>query len=173
MNATIIVLTYNHEKFITDFLNSVKYQAINYNGDKKHHLQLILSDDCSKDNTVEVAERWKEKNGDCIDDFLIIKNEKNLGTCRNWINGLDRATGDYVKAIGGDDLLPETSIFSLFKYLDSYDMVFGVPFIYHENADNEVDEILRILHKTYCIQKEENKLSYYDLIHRYCFISVC
>lgn len=171
MKISIIALTYNHGKYIIDFLNSVKYQVTNYNNDKRHFVQLIVSDDCSKDDTVQRVEKWKMQNGDCIDDFVIAKNNENIGTCRNYLNALEICTGDYVKAIGGDDMLPETSIFTIAQYLDHYDMVFGVPFVYYEGKSNDVSEILRTLRKVYCIQKEENRIDYYDLIHRHCFIN--
>lgn len=171
MKVSIIILTYNHERYIIDCLNTVKHQSITYNHKNMHSIQVVVADDCSSDSTVQAVNRWKEQNDKFFQEFVVIENEKNLGTCLNYINALNKCTGDYIKAIGGDDMLAESSIFRIFHYLDYYDIVFGVPFVYYENGNNDIEETLKVLQKTYCIQKEESKIKYYDLIHRYCFIN--
>lgn len=171
MNISIIVLTYNHSKYVIDCLNSVKYQAINYNFENHHTIQLIVSDDSSKDETVDIVHEWKKSNLNYFEDFIVIENERNIGTCLNYVNALKKCNGDYIKVIGGDDMFPEASIFDIFRYLNHYDMVFGVPFVYYENSYNNNEKILRYLNKVHCIQMEENKVDYYDMIHRYCFLN--
>lgn len=171
MRISIIALTYNHEEYIEDFLNSAKYQEETYNPDHRHHLQIIVSDDCSKDNTIDVVERWRKNNQEVFEDFVFIKNSNNLGTCRNYLNALDVCDGDCIKAIGGDDILPETSVFMIASYLEYYDMVYGLPFTYYENEDNDVKEMLRILRKMNAIQNKTEKTDFYRRIHRSCCIN--
>lgn len=171
MRISLIILVYNHEKYICDCLNSIKYQINNYNSDKKHSIQVIVSNDASKDKSLEVISKWMERNSDIISDFIIINNKENLGTCINYLNALDMCTGDYIKAIGGDDIFPETSLFEIFKYLNHYDIVQGVPFIYYENAPNSVEESVKYLNKSHKIGVHEEKVDFYTMIHRYCFLN--
>ena len=69
--VTIICLSYNHEKFVVESLNSVMNQ--NYSS-----IELIIIDDCSTDNSKSVIEKW------LIDHPTIhfIVNSSNLGNTK-------------------------------------------------------------------------------------------
>ena len=54
--VSIVVITYNSSKYVLDTLQSV------YNQTYKN-LELIISDDCSSDNTVAIVEKWLIDNG--------------------------------------------------------------------------------------------------------------
>lgn len=171
MNVSIIILVYNHEKYIQECLESIKYQVIKYNKNRQHRLQVIIGDDASTDNTEEKVKQWSDVNTHYFTDFLYLKNKQNTGTCRNYLNALEHASGDYIKAIGGDDFFPERSIFKLMAYLDKYDIVYGNPLTYMEGKHNSYKRVRKEILKIHCNYMEESKLSYYDRIHRYCFFN--
>ena len=49
--VSVPVLTYNAESFIEETLESIFNQTY-------QTIELIISDDCSKDNTVQIVEKW-------------------------------------------------------------------------------------------------------------------
>ena len=52
---SILVISYNSSKFIIDTLESIKKQSYN-------NIELIVSDDYSTDNTIELVTNWLKLN---------------------------------------------------------------------------------------------------------------
>lgn len=101
--VSIIVVTYNSSKFVLETLESVKAQTYK-------NIELIVSDDCSKDNTIRVCEKWIHENKDRFIRVKIIKNPKNSGVSKNCNGGLYMCRGKWVKLIAGDDALMDNCI---------------------------------------------------------------
>ena len=57
--VSIIVITYNSAKYVLETLESAKNQTY-------QNIELIISDDCSIDNTVDICTRWLNENKDEI-----------------------------------------------------------------------------------------------------------
>ena len=53
--VSICVITYNSSKTVVETLESIKNQSYS-------NIELVVSDDCSPDNTVELVQQWLEKN---------------------------------------------------------------------------------------------------------------
>jgi len=96
--VSIIVITYNSSKYVLDTLESAKAQ--NY-----PNIELILSDDSSTDNTVEICGKWMKENQNYFVRTEMITTEKNSGTAANCNRGLSAAKGEWLKFIAGDDML--------------------------------------------------------------------
>lgn len=90
-----IIPCYNVEKYIDRCLSSVVRQSIGM-----EHMQIILVNDASTDNTLEKLLLWETRYSDNI---LVITYEQNLrqGGARNM--GLNYATGDYIGFVDSDD----------------------------------------------------------------------
>lgn len=97
---TIGILTYNHEKFIAKCLKSVlelKYQ----------NLEIVISDDCSTDNTFKIVEDIVAQ-AQSSHHIILNRNEVNLGLAENFNKTFyDLATGDFLITLGGDDAVKE------------------------------------------------------------------
>lgn len=171
MKVSIIIVSYNHEKYIQECLESIRYQVDTYNKVREHYVQVLVADDCSQDKTEEKVKSWMSRNKECFDEFVYVKSASNVGTCRNYMNALEKSDGDYIKAIGGDDFFASNSIFEMMSYLDEYDIVYGLPLIYIEDGNNKLEQIKKEVMRTHYINLEESKLSFYDRIHRYCFFN--
>lgn len=94
MNTLISVCipAYNSSEFIGETIKSILNQTYK-------NLELIIVDDQSKDNTIEIVESFKDER------IKLYRNEKNLGMVGNWNRCLELAKGEYVKLICADDLL--------------------------------------------------------------------
>lgn len=96
--VSIVVITYNSAKYVLETLESAKAQTY-------QNIELIVSDDCSTDNTVEICRNWIDENNNRFVRTELITVEKNTGIAPNCNRGLYKAEGEWVKFIAGDDLL--------------------------------------------------------------------
>ena len=107
---SVIVLSYNAEKTILDTLESVKRQSYK-------NIELIISDDCSRDNTLKIATDWLEVNANCFKQSFLLKSESNQGVCANFNKAIEKSTGLWYKAIAADDALLPTCIEDFCNYI--------------------------------------------------------
>lgn len=96
--VSIVVITYNSSSTLLETLNSIEAQSY-------PSIELIVSDDCSKDNTLDIAERWAQEHGARFADVQILRSSTNTGVTKNCNRGLSACNGEYVQLIAGDDLL--------------------------------------------------------------------
>lgn len=94
MKASVLIATYNSSKTIRETLDSILLS------DGFLDFEIVVSDDCSKDDTVSILREYSEKNPG---KFHIIENEKNQGVVKNYFTALNSAKGEYIFTIGHDD----------------------------------------------------------------------
>lgn len=92
--VTIILLSYNAERYIIEALQSIKMQ--NY-----PKIELIIIDDCSQDNTVNLEKEWLKDNGNIFTNTKLIAQSKNYGTVANSNLGLKYSRQLYKFPCGG------------------------------------------------------------------------
>lgn len=91
--VSVIVPNYNHSRFLKKRLDSILNQSY-------HDYEIILLDDCSEDDSIEVLSEYA--NHDKVVHF--IKNTKNSGSpFKQWKKGLDVAKGEYIWIAESDD----------------------------------------------------------------------
>ena len=91
---SILIATYNHEKFIGALLDSVLMQCVDF------EYEIIICDDCSQDKTREILTSYFNKHPDKIN---LIFNEKNKGVNINARKLFELSKGKYICTIDGDD----------------------------------------------------------------------
>jgi glycosyltransferase involved in cell wall biosynthesis len=101
--VTILVVSYNSGQFITETLESI------YNQTWKE-IELIVTDDCSNDDTVSICSRWLKENGHRFFSYYLLTSPENTGVTANASRGLRAATGEWVKLLGADDTLKPTCV---------------------------------------------------------------
>lgn len=76
--------------------------------------ELIMCDDCSSDNTYEVAQKLAEKDNRII----VLKNDKNLTLAPTLNKCIDIAKGEYIARMDGDDICDKTRLEKELKFLE-------------------------------------------------------
>lgn len=109
--VSVTVVTYNDSKFIEQTLDSVKAQTY-------ENLELIVSDDCSSDDTVEICRHWLINNKERFVRAEILTSAQNMGVTANITKAQRTANGVWIKGIGGDDLLSTDCIDKFVKYTE-------------------------------------------------------
>jgi glycosyltransferase involved in cell wall biosynthesis len=108
--VSIIVITYNSSKYVLETLESAKAQTYS-------NIELIISDDCSTDDTFYVCEKWIENNSKFFVSSKLVSGTINKGVAGNCNRGLSLAKGKWIKLIAGDDLLIENCIGTNINYI--------------------------------------------------------
>lgn len=152
--VSIVVITYNSSKFVLETLESAKRQTY-------ANLELIISDDCSVDNTVEICRAWIDENKARFIRTELITAQRNTSITYNCNRGLNVANGEWLKFIAGDDILIDNCI-SL--YID-FILLHKKPMIIHSSllSLNQDDEI-RIIKPQEEILNSSNKRQYKYLL---------
>lgn len=104
---SVLVVTYNHEDFLADALDSVLDEEILPD-------ELVISDDASTDGTLDIARHYQNKFPDLV---RIVVNSKNKGLYAHFQETPNRVKGDVVCYLAGDDLFAPKAIASLRKEL--------------------------------------------------------
>ncbi|PIT73905.1 glycosyltransferase family A protein [Limnohabitans sp. G3-2] len=118
-----LVLAYNHQEYIVEHLESIKYlvQAYSLGID----VDLIVNDDGSKDQTRSLVDAWLELNSQLFRHAIKIYNPQNLGTCASVNNMLSNMVADRCKLTAGDDVYSFENIFELTQHDTDVAMVSG------------------------------------------------
>lgn len=95
IDVSIIVLTYYHEKYIAQALDSILAQETDL------RIEVLVGDDASQDRTPEIVGEYAAHYPDLI--FPILRTE-NWGANKNYWDLLSRSKGRYIAVLEGDDL---------------------------------------------------------------------
>ena len=94
VKVSVMVLAYNHEKYIRQALESIVMQQTNF------EFEVIIGEDMSTDNTRVIIKEFQQRYPEIIKPIF---RKKNLGACRNVVSTLRRCTGEYVAFFEYDD----------------------------------------------------------------------
>ena len=94
MKVSVLMPTYNHEKTISQAIESFLMQECSFD------TELCIGDDTSTDNTLNVARSYAEKYPSKI---KLLAKPKNEGLMANYKSLLEIASGEYVAVLESDD----------------------------------------------------------------------
>ena len=92
--VTIICITYNHEKFIAEALDSFLMQKTDF------PFEVIVGEDCSSDRTTEIVRQYARNYPDIIKPVF---QKNNVGPYQNTLSAYKQIQGEYVINNEGDD----------------------------------------------------------------------
>lgn len=92
--VSILMTAYNREKYIGEAIQSVLNSTY-------QNFEIIITDDCSTDKTVEIARDFASKDKR----IKVYVNEKNLGDYPNRNKAASYAKGKYIKYVDADDAI--------------------------------------------------------------------
>lgn len=91
--VSIICVTFNHERFISECLSSILSQDTDFG------FEVIVADDCSSDGTAEVVRQFAETDSR----IKFIHRDENLGPGKNFTDAAKLARGQFLAICEGDD----------------------------------------------------------------------
>jgi len=127
MKLSIIIPVYNVGEYIGECLESILNQPFK-------DFEVICVNDGSTDNSLEILEKYKEKDNRII---IIDKKNEGSGIARN--AGIDIARGEYLFFIDGDDGIEENTLEEIINKADELNtdiLVFGGLSYYNGKPQN-------------------------------------
>lgn len=91
--VSICMITYNHESYIKQAIDSVLMQKCNF------AFELVIGEDCSTDNTFKICQELAKNNPQ----IKLLPSISNLGMMPNFIRTLEACEGKYIAICEGDD----------------------------------------------------------------------
>lgn len=136
--VSVSIITYNSSKYILEALESVYNQTY-------QNIELIVSDDGSKDDTIKIVEKWLQNKRGRFVETKVLTVEHNTGTTKNCNRALHASKGEFIKDFAGDDVLFPDAIekyVSFIKDRSEVKWVFAKAIRYNEKISDEY-----IMHK--------------------------
>jgi glycosyltransferase involved in cell wall biosynthesis len=94
VKLSVMVITYNHERFLAQALESIFAQRVNF------EYEIIVGEDCSTDGTREVLNSLCRRYPGRI---VSLFRERNMGAMKNLQDTLAACQGQYIALLEGDD----------------------------------------------------------------------
>jgi glycosyltransferase involved in cell wall biosynthesis len=107
--VSLVMANFNHAHFLLESLPRIFGQTRPFD-------QVIVVDDCSTDNSLEVLHRFQAS----YPSLLVIQNQKNSGVVYSGNLGLAQATGTLIAMSAADDRLENTFVEKLAGMLEQY-----------------------------------------------------
>jgi glycosyltransferase involved in cell wall biosynthesis len=112
--VTAIFPNFNHAKFLPERISSVLQQTVK-------PAEIIFLDDCSSDNSIEVARDLLQKSDI---PYKIIENKANSGNVfKQWIKGIEEASSDWIWIAETDDRADRGFLENLIPLLEREDLL--------------------------------------------------
>jgi len=112
MKLSVMMITYNHERFVAHAIESVLAQRVNFD------YEIVIGEDCSTDGTRGVVMDFHNRYPERIVPLL---RERNLGAMRNFKETLAVCRGEYVALLEGDDYwIHEDKLQAQVDFLDEH-----------------------------------------------------
>ena len=92
IKISVVMITYNHEKYIEKAIDSVLMQEGNF------ELELLIGNDKSPDRTAEILKKYENDSR-----VKIFNREKNMGATKNDLDIKLKCMGKYIAILEGDD----------------------------------------------------------------------
>lgn len=122
MKKSVCIATFNGEKYIEQQILSIIKQLSDDD-------ELIISDDSSSDNTLQIVKSIRFKN------IKIYEANTFKSPILNFENALKNATGDIIVLSDQDDIWEDNKIEVMLEYLKKYDLVISDAIIINDNSE--------------------------------------
>lgn len=107
--VSVLMTSYNREKYIVQAIESVLSSTLK-------DFELIIVDDGSKDNTVDIARKYEAADKR----VKVYVNKQNLGDYPNRNKAAEYATGKYIKYLDADDMIYYYGLEVIINYMEQF-----------------------------------------------------
>lgn len=139
--VSVFMITYNHEKYIAEALDSILMQEVDF------HYEIVVGEDCSTDNTRNILLKYRDR---FPNKFKLLLHDKNIGMMSNVIATMEACKGKYIAMIEGDDYWVDSlKLHKQVNFLENnsdYTMCFSSSFNYDQTKKMVISEFPNLSH---------------------------
>ena len=110
---SIVMATYNGSLYLAEQMDSIVAQSY-------PNVEIIVVDDCSTDNTIEILKCFQLK----YSNIKIVINDTNLGYVKNFEKGCSLATGEYIALCDQDDYWHPEKLSKMQAAIGDYPLIY-------------------------------------------------
>ena len=110
LNTSVIMTTYNGEKYIFEQLESIRGQTLCVD-------EVLIFDDGSTDRTLQIIKNYIQSNS--LNNWAVKVNDRNLGWKANFMLGSQNATGRYIFFCDQDDIWMPDKVNAMVNILEN------------------------------------------------------
>lgn len=156
--VSVVVITYNSAPYIIETLESIKQQTYN-------NIELVISDDCSADDTVKLCKEWLLGNSNRFINNRIVVANKNQGVSGNCNQGVKNSHGEWIKVIAGDDQILPNGIQNYVDFANDnacVNIIYGDLELFGANQEilDKLSNSYQALSEKYALSQKKQLLSY-------------
>lgn len=145
---SIVTCFHNSEKYIKKSIESIINQTLGF----EDNVQLILVDDGSTDNTINIAKEFEEK----YPNNIIILSQDHLGISYARNLGLKYVKGQYVNFLDSDDYISNNALEEIYEFFEQNSKTDIVTLaINYFDRIHEIDNIHSLFNKTTILNLDE------------------
>ena len=148
---SIALATYNGSKFIREQLDSILTQSMD-------DFEIIICDDCSTDNTMEILQEYCSKD----ERIHIYKNSANVGFKNNFEHILSLCNGEYIAFCDQDDVWEANHLEILYNNIGNNDCIGANSLIIDEKGVSQNKTLLEYW-PIHVMPKNEKELFQHEL----------
>lgn len=149
---SVCMATYNGEKYIKEQLDSIL-------GQLGQEDELIISDDCSTDSTLDIIQGYKDSR------IRLFSGYKHKSLIHNFENALRRAKGEYIFLSDQDDVWAHNKVECMLVYLRKFDCVVSDCFV--------TDGNLKVKQESFYELNHSRKNKFYNLFVSNPYLGCC
>jgi len=128
--VSVVMITYNHENFLREAIDSVLNQEFSYD------YELIIGEDKSPDNSRIILKEYEKKYPEKIKVFY---RESNMGPINNFYDMFLKAKGEYIVYLEGDDYwIDKYKLQKQVEFLENNSEYFGCFHIVNDIEDGKL-----------------------------------
>lgn len=113
---SVVMAVFNKQDYIAEAIDSIINQSLDF----KRNIQIVIVNDKSTDNTLEILEEYKSQYPDNI---ILINNEKNMGPAFSRNVGLKHAEGQFINFLDADDIMSEYAFKHAYYFLRDHEEI--------------------------------------------------
>jgi glycosyltransferase involved in cell wall biosynthesis len=118
---SVCFITYNHEKYIRQALESILMQKVDF------PIEIVIGNDCSTDGTSAIVKEYLEQFPTLI---RLNEIQSNIGMTANWLSTISACKGKYIAMLEGDDYW--TDVNKLQKQVEFLESHSNYSFVAHD-----------------------------------------
>lgn len=128
--VSIAITTYNGELYLEEQLDSIFNQTFK-------NIEVVVSDDCSTDDTLKILERYHHKYG-----LMYSINNTNIGVLKNFEKVINECKGHYIFLSDQDDVWFEDKIEIFIKEIGDFSMIYSDGYLMQDRnkTQNKISE---------------------------------